>query len=121
MALSELLIERITYVSQFIGDSTDNWNRIKLEIIHSLPAKQRRGTGIGVRHKQTKKFILTQTDVEIMNLWEELTGVKPVIDPKTLHDPTWMKCRTVPIHKQPKYLAQVSAKKSAATSQQCHQ
>jgi hypothetical protein len=77
------LKEIIDYVISYVEDATDDWFRIKLEIINNCPAEYRRL--FSRRHYSTKKHILNSFDWEVINYWQEKTGIKLKIDPAKLH------------------------------------
>lgn len=91
MPLSDFVKEKIIYVASYVQDSITDWFLIKREIIRQIPGFKRQYTGFSKRHKDTKKMIINDTEKEAMKFWELITGVEPVIDPKRIHDPSWVK------------------------------
>jgi hypothetical protein len=90
MPLSDILKEKIEYVASYVQRSTSNWCLIKKEIMSQMPGHLRPYVGFSKRHRHTKKMILNDIDKEAMNLWELLTGIKPIIDSAKLHDLNWV-------------------------------
>lgn len=77
----------IDYTILYVADTTNDWFKIKMEIINNFPPKWR--GRFSRRHYSTKKHILNSFDWEIINYWEEKTGEKIFIDPNKLHPEDW--------------------------------
>src|SRR5574337_2117090 len=88
MDIPDNLKERIDMVIAYVGDFTDDWLRIKKELINSFPRNQRHL--FSLRHECTKKQIPNAFDESVMAYWKSKTGVEPVIAPDKLHDPDWI-------------------------------
>jgi len=78
----------IDYTIEYVGDSSNDWFRIKMEIINVFPPKYR--SLFSRRHYSTKKHILNSFDEEVIKYWEKRTGVKLWIDPEKLHPTDWV-------------------------------
>lgn len=72
-------------VIAYVGSETNDWMRIKTELIKSLPWEER--TRFSRRHHSTKKQTPNGFDELVMAYWTLRTGVQPVILPEKLHDP----------------------------------
>ena len=91
MPLSDFVKEKIKYVASYVQGSITDWFLIKREIIRQVPGKDRKYIGFTKRHQDTKKMLINDLEKEAIELWELITGIKPVIDPKRIHDPDWIK------------------------------
>ena len=75
------------FVADYVGDSSNDWLRVKQELVHL--ANKLELTGVfGKRHHTTKKVIINDLDREVMAFWKELTGVDLVCDESRVHDPS---------------------------------
>mgnify|MGYP003349408879 FL=1 len=90
MPLSNIVKEKIEYVASYVQGSLTDWYLIKKEIIRQVPGHLRSRIGFTKRHRNTKKMITNDIEQEAMDLWELLTGIKPIIDPNRTHDPNWV-------------------------------
>ena len=90
MPLSNIVKEKIEYVASYVQGSLTDWYLIKKEIMRQVPGHLRPYVGFTKRHRNTKKMIMNDVEKEAMELWELLTGIKPVIDPNRTHDPNWI-------------------------------
>jgi hypothetical protein len=90
MPLSDIVKEKIEYVASYVQGSLTDWYLIKKEIMSQVPGHLRAYVGFTKRHRNTKKMIMNDVEKEAMDLWELLTGIKPVIDPARTHDPNWI-------------------------------
>lgn len=90
MPLSDIVKEKIEYVASYVQGSLTDWYLIKKEIVRQVPGHYRPHIGFTKRHRSTKKMIMNDVEKEAMELWELLTGIKPVIDPARTHDPNWI-------------------------------
>jgi len=90
MPLSNILKEKIEYVASYVQGSLTDWYLIKKEIVRQVPGHHRPYVGFTKRHRSTKKMIMNDIEKEAMELWELLTGIKPVIDPTRTHDSNWV-------------------------------
>ena len=86
--IPEFLQEHIDYVIEYVGDSSNDWFVIKMEIINRFPPKER--SRFSRRHYSTKKHILNSFDYEVINYWKKKTGVDLWIDPNKLHPEDWI-------------------------------
>ena len=78
----------IDYTISYVGDATNDWFRIKMEIINNFPPKYRKL--FSRRHYSTKKHILNSFDKEVINYWKEKTGIVLWVDPEKLHPENWV-------------------------------
>jgi len=85
--IPEDLKKLIDYTILYASDTND-WFKIKMEIINNFPPKQR--SLFSRRHYSTKKHILNSFDWEVIKYWENKTGKKLWIDPKKLHPENWI-------------------------------
>lgn len=90
MPLSDIVKEKIEYVASYVQGSITDWYLIKREIMIQMPGHLRPYVGFTKRHRNTKKMITNDLEKEAMELWELLTGIRPVIDPSRTHDPSWV-------------------------------
>ena len=90
MPLSDIVKEKIEYVASYVQGSLTDWFLIKQEIIRQMPGQLRNQTGFSKRHRNTKKMFVNDAELEAMELWQLLTGIKPTIDPVRSHDPNWV-------------------------------
>lgn len=81
--LPEHVAKRVEYVSKYILNSTDDWLRVKREILTVLAPRHR--SLFSRRHKTSKKHFLNDLEHEVMDFWETLTGVRLKMDPQNLH------------------------------------
>lgn len=89
MAIPDFMKERIDYVAEYVGTATNDWLRVKMEIVRTLPVGKN-NVGFGRRHSHTLKTIINSFDNEVMNYWYSITGVRLTVDPKKLHNPEWV-------------------------------
>jgi hypothetical protein len=85
--IPEELIEVIDYAADYIGDATDDWFRIKKQLVNLFPPRER--SRFSRRHYSSKKHILNLFDKSVINYWENKTGVSLWIDPEKLHPEDW--------------------------------
>lgn len=89
--LSKDIKDRIEYVAGYVQGNLTDWFLVKKEIIvHAFPGQLRKTVGFSKRHRNTKKMLLNEFDLEVIRYWELLTGIKLEIDPEKLHDPNWV-------------------------------
>lgn len=77
----------IDYVVGYVGTASDDWFAIKKEIVNIFPPKDR--SRFSRRHYSTKKHVLNDFDYEVIDYWEEKTGVELIIDETKLHPENW--------------------------------
>lgn len=82
-SLSNDLKKQLDFLVSYIGDSTDNWIKVKVELINSLPFKKRKG--FSKRHKSSKKYFINKKENLIIDYWFQKTGIKLLIDESLLH------------------------------------
>ncbi len=82
-SLSNDLKKKIDFLILYIGDSTDDWIKVKIELINSLPLNQR--IGYSKRHKSSKKYYINDLEESIIDYWKEKTGIKLFIEEHKLH------------------------------------
>jgi hypothetical protein len=82
-------LEIIDYVISYVGDSSNDWFRIKMEIIsRSEPAER----GLFSRRSQSnRKQIINSYEGEVITYWESKTGVAIWIDPEKLQADDWVR------------------------------
>lgn len=78
----------IDYVFEYVDSSSNDWFRIKQEIINNFPPKSR--SLFSRRHKATRKHILNSFDREVITYWESKSGSKLWVDPDKLHPADWV-------------------------------
>lgn len=81
----EPIKEKIDLISKYIGTSTNEWVRVKVELVNLLPVKHRKL--FSRRHKTSKKLFINPLEQEIIEYWKTITGVDLYIDPERLHKP----------------------------------
>jgi len=81
--LTKDIKNKIQFVASYIEDSTNDWFRIKKELINCLPIEERHN--FSRRHKTSKKFFINDFDNSVINYWEQITGVVLFIDKTRLH------------------------------------
>jgi len=86
--IPDFLMKRIDYVILYVDGTSDDWFRIKMEIINQFPPKER--SRFSRRQESTKKHILNSFDREVINYWETKTSSKLWIDPDKLHPKDWV-------------------------------
>lgn len=86
MTLEKEIVERIKFVARYVGSESNDWFRIKKELINTLKPHHRRL--FSKRHKTSKKFFVNDHEKEIMTLWKVLTNTTLVIDSQKLHQPS---------------------------------
>lgn len=73
MEIPKRILEVVELVSSYAGDTND-WVRIKREIMNQLPWKLR--TNFSRRDQKTKKQWLNDFDRAIISKYKELTGIQ---------------------------------------------
>lgn len=79
--------EIIDYVIEYVGNSSDDWFRIKKEIVKLFPPKER--SSFSRRHYSTKKHFINDFEIDIMKYWKDKTGVELQVDETMLHPESW--------------------------------
>lgn len=85
--LTTLDIQIMEYVISYVGDSTNDWFKIKKELINCYPRRLR--SRFSRRHYSTKLFFVNDFEKEIMKQWTKITGIELFIDSSKLHPATW--------------------------------
>ena len=85
--LPQTLQERIRYVAAYVADSTDDWLRVKVEIMKAFPPKERKH--FSKRHYSTKKHTLNDFDLLVMRFWKREVGVELVLNEDDKHPEDW--------------------------------
>lgn len=85
--LEEDIKELIDYVTEYVEDTSDDWFRIKVQLVNLFPPKKR--SLFSRRHYSTKKHFINDFEKEVMKYWHKKTGIKLKIDKKKLHNPKW--------------------------------
>lgn len=88
MELAQNIKDRIVYVSKFIGELTTDWLLIKRELINAFSSEDR--NLFSKRHPGTKKQLVNEFDLSVMDYWEEITGKYPILEKHKIHDPNWI-------------------------------
>ena len=83
------LKEIIDYVMEYVDGNSDEWFDIKKELLKLSPPKER--SRFSRRHYSTKKHFINDFEREIMQYWEDSTGVELKIDESRLHPESWVK------------------------------
>jgi hypothetical protein len=81
------LISRIDYVIAYVDGASDDWFRIKMEIINRFPSKDR--SRFSRRHESSRKHILNSFDRAVIKYWELKTSRTLWINPDKLHPANW--------------------------------
>lgn len=87
IVLPQTLQERIRYVAAYVADSTDDWLRVKVEIMKAFPPKERKR--FSRRHHSTKKHTLNDFDLLVMKFWENEVGVELILSEENKHPEDW--------------------------------
>ena len=87
MRIPKHLLRRVDEVIGFIGDTTQNYLKVKMQIINNFPNSGR--NLFSRRHSSTKKHKLNEFDRAIITYWKSKTGIKLEVEPTMLHDPDW--------------------------------
>ncbi len=90
MPLPNSVKEKLEYVASYVRGSLTDWFLLKTVILQSFRGIERKAVGLSKRHRSTKKMFVNDTDKEVIEYWELLTGVKLWIDPQRLHNPNWI-------------------------------
>ena len=85
--IPEHLQERIDYVIAYVDGSSNDWFRIKMEIINQFPPKER--SRFSRRHYSSRKHILNSFDRAVINYWETKTSSTLWLNPEKLHPDDW--------------------------------
>lgn len=78
----------IDYVISYVDGNSNDWFRIKMEIINRFPPSER--SRFSRRHESSRKHVLNSFDRAVINYWENKTGSKLWIDPDKLHPKDWV-------------------------------
>jgi len=78
----------IDYAAEYIEDTTDDWFRVKKQLVNLFPPKKRKL--FTRRHYSTKKHVINDFEKEVMKYWCTKTGVELKIDENKMHDPNWV-------------------------------
>lgn len=81
--IPENIAEKICYVTKFVGTSTNDWFRVKKEILGVLAPKER--SNFSRRHKSSKKYFLNDFEQAVIDFWKEKTGIVLEVDQTKLH------------------------------------
>lgn len=81
--MKQEIIEKIKYVAKYVGTETNDWIRVKKEILNTLPPKDRKF--FSRRHKTSKKHFINDFEKEIIIFWKSLTGIELQIPEDKLH------------------------------------
>jgi hypothetical protein len=75
---------KIGFVYSYIENTTNDWFKIKREILNNINNKQR--TRFSTRHPRSKKHYINRLEKEIINYWKVLSGTDVYIDLTRLHN-----------------------------------
>lgn len=81
--LTQDLKNRINYVYQYIENETNDWFKLKKELINIFPINKRHL--FSRRHKTSKKFFINDFDKEVIRHWEQISNNSVFIDQGKLH------------------------------------
>lgn len=81
------LTKRIDEVIEYVGDTTEDYLKVKRQLINNFPPSER--PLFSVRHPCTKKHLLNAFDEAVILYWESKTGVRLWVSEDKLHDPNW--------------------------------
>jgi hypothetical protein len=87
--LSQSLKERIRYVASYVESSTDDWIRVKTEIVKLFPPKERKL--FSRRHYSTKKHTINDFEELVIAFWKNEVGVDLILYEKDKHPDDWVK------------------------------
>jgi len=79
------ILQKVEYVAKYIETSSDDWFRVKKELLATCAPKER--AFFSRRHKTSKKHFLNDFELELIKTWKQLTGVELKVDPAKLHTP----------------------------------
>mgnify|MGYP001598673632 FL=1 len=77
--IPEKILQAIKEVAAY-ADSTDDWVRVKIEIMNRVPWQLR--TNFSRRDQKTKEQWLNDFDKEVIEEWKKITGVELKIKEK---------------------------------------
>lgn len=77
------ILEKLEYVSKYVGTETNDWIRVKKELLNTISPKLR--SHFSRRHKTSKKHFLNDFEKELIKIWYGLTGVQLKIEDSRLH------------------------------------
>lgn len=87
--LSQNQKDRIIYVSSFVQNTTDDWVRVKTEIVKLFPPKERKL--FTRRHYSTKKHSINDFEKEVIKFWKSQTGIELVLAEEDKHPEDWIR------------------------------
>jgi hypothetical protein len=83
----ETIKSKIHFVSLYVGDSSNSWPKVKLQIINAIPKEYRvffqRRDEVTKKHRPPNEF-----EQLVINYWKELTQVDLLIPKEKEFDPT---------------------------------
>lgn len=85
--ISDNLRKRILEAILFVGNEIDDFIVVKRELINLMPRSERKM--FSKRHWTTKKHVLNDLEKEIIEFWEQETGVKLKLYPEKAHPENW--------------------------------
>lgn len=86
MELIEQFVDRLHYLWELIGVTTDDWLAIKQRLVISLSAKLRRKR-LFTKRRTDRKFYYNELELAIIDYWKSFTGVRPTIRPEHYCEP----------------------------------
>ncbi len=86
--IPEHLLSLIDYVISYVDGASNDWFRIKRELINIFPIKER--SRFSKRHDSTRKHILNSFDKAVITYWEKKTGSEIWVDPDKLQPKDWV-------------------------------
>lgn len=82
--IPEKILQKVQYVAKYVGSETDDWFRVKKEILAVCAPKER--ALFSRRHKTSKKHFLNDFERELIKIWNQETGVQLIVDSTKLHN-----------------------------------
>jgi len=76
-------IKQIAFVASYVGTESDDWFRIKKQILWALHPRFR--GNFTKRHNVSRKLYINDFETQLMAYWESVTGVKLKVDEARLH------------------------------------
>jgi hypothetical protein len=87
--ITKKALEIIDYVISYVGDSSNDWFRIKMEIISRSEYAER--SLFSRRSQSNRKHIINSYEREVIKYWESQTGVVIWINPEKLQKDDWVR------------------------------
>ena len=81
--VDDFLIEKLKYLHKYVGNETNDWFRIKRELLNLLPYQYR--AFFSKRHYVSHKFFINDLEKDLIKTWKEIAGFDLQIDDSRLH------------------------------------